>query len=324
MKATERKRLEKDQTTRAKNKHGDRLIGLSCDSLVGPIHINGDVSEQQGVTQDNHVEHIEVLSPKKRFIRSESKDMPKDVMETAFAEIEDGSLFGDLGGFSEAGVKQLNSNDGQNTISAFDLPKSFSGEVLKDLEFREENGYEEVSVEEASSISSIIGEITGTEYPIPNLSFELATLSQWFKSQYSYIGYMFPYTGHERLGSYYGSVKRVFHHISGSHIIVLEETTLKDGSSHLIKEFVNTDILGCHANLIEKRAPNGTSYGHLNWSTASAKLLVLKVNADDSLSGLEDLANDIAQENKDRYNCRDEENKDESLSTNTDVHPPVL
>lgn len=203
--------------------------------------------------------------------------------------------------FSKEGMEKLKNNNIKDTISIDDLPAPIANDVRKKLDFRKKNGYDEVSDRKAQDVLSVVGRINGAEIPTPNLSFNLSLLPSILNSKYQYLGYIYPYQSEKAV--LYDSVKRVFGHVNNNSILVIDETSLKNGSATLTTEFVNTKVLNCPAVITQKKSSNNGEYAQINWNTRNIGYTVYQFNLSKNTNGLVELANIIATVNKNIHNC---------------------
>jgi hypothetical protein len=267
--------------------------------------INNIDSPDDDVLDDNEA----AREPKEASIRPIADDqyghqdqLPNEIMEQIFQDINDDILnTKDIGGISEDGRKALSSNNLKDTISINDLPPAIASAAKNDLEFREKYGFDKTSESVADEILTAIGQISGTEYPIPNLEFELSKLPHSFSNIYQYLGYIYPYQTDGLVG--YTSIKRVFSHVVNNSILVINETSLKNGGATLTSEFVNSQVHDCPAMIVEKRDDSERKYGQINWNTNLIGYTIYQFNIDKSTSGLLAIADSIAIENSENINC---------------------
>ena len=145
--------------------------------------------------------------------------------------------------------------------------------------------------------------LSGTTREIPHLAFELSIISSNLEVEYKYKGYIYPKSVTKNDPPSYVSVKRVYKNIYGIDYIVINEETLKDGSSHVITEFVNASVQGCPAIFGEKRAPSGAGYGAINWASSNYSYTITRLYAENQTDGLLELANQLAVANASTHQC---------------------
>ncbi len=224
-----------------------------------------------------------------------------------------------LPGFSKESMSKLKKDNLQDTISINDLPPAIANSASKKLNFRNENGYDEVSERKANDVLSVVGRISGVDTPTPNLSFNLSLLPNIFSNTYQYLGYIYPYESEKAV--LYSSVKRVFTHVENNSILVIEETSLENGSATLTTEFVNTSVLNCPAIIVNKKSSDSGQYGQINWNTRLIGYSIYQFNLEKNTDGLVQLANAIAEVNKNIHNC-DNVSKIEKNLTPATVETP--
>lgn len=228
--------------------------------------------------------------------------LPDSILKKIHQDINENKLnLGNIGGISEVGREKLDGNDLTDAISIDDLPPSIASEARGDLEFRKKNRFDKTSERNTSEILTAIGQISGTEYQIPNLDFQPSKLPDSFRSDYQYLGYIYPYRIDEL--TTYTSIKRVFSHAVNNSVLVINETSLKNGGATLIKEFVNSQVQGCPTMIVEKRDSIDRRYGQINWNTNLIGFTIYQFNVKDPTSGLLNLANSIAIANIKNLTC---------------------
>jgi len=152
-----------------------------------------------------------------------------------------------------------------------------------------------------------------TERNIPYLSFELSKIPEVLESFYDYQGYIYPRS--MTTTPSYPSVKRVYKNKNGVDYIVINEETLKHGSSHVLSEFVNAYVQGCPAIIGEKRAISGDGYGAINWSNKNYSYTIMRLYAPDNRTqGLLELANQLAIVNQSTHVCSEAKDEDEQVT----------
>ncbi len=221
-------------------------------------------------------------------------------------------VFDDFGGFGEFG-KKVHSGNPQTTISTSDLPPELAKQLNDELKFKEKHGYERATDDDVYREKSALFELSGKERNIPYLSFELSKIPEFLESFYDYQGYIYPIS--MITVPSYPSVKRVYKSKSGVDYIVINEETLKHGSSHVISEFVNASVQGCPAIIGEKRALSGDGYGAINWSNKNYSYTIMRLYAPDHRTqGLLELANQLAIANQSTHVCSEAKDEDEKVT----------
>lgn len=236
------------------------------------------------------------------------EELPSDILEKIENNINNKLDLGSAGGFAKSGLNKMENNNLKDTISINELPPMIAGEAKKNLLFRDKNGFDKTSERNAQNIVNSIGQLSGTQFPISKLSFELSILPNSFYNSYQYLGYIYPFQGEK--STIYSSIKRVFNKISNNTILVIKETSLKNGSAVITTEFVNTNVQNCPAVIIEKRSNSGTKYGQINWNTNLIGFTIYQIGEQKVTDGLLQIATNIATTNQEKYNCNDKKDDD--------------
>ena len=220
--------------------------------------------------------------------------------------IDDFGEFGDFG-------KKVHSGNPQTTISTSDLPPELAKQLNDAVKFKEKHGYERVTDDDVYREKNALFDLSGTERNIPYLSFELSKIPEVLESFYDYQGYIYPRS--MTTTPSYLSVKRVYKNKNGVDYIVINEETLKHGSSHVLSEFVNASVQGCPAIIGEKRAISGDGYGAINWSNKNYSYTIMRLYAPDNRTqGLLELANQLAIVNQSTHVCSEAKDEDEQVT----------
>jgi len=229
------------------------------------------------------------------------EELPSDILKKIENDINNKLEIGRVGSFAKSGLKKMDNSNLQDTISISELPPMIAEEVKERLLFRNKNKFDKTSERNAQNIVNSVGQLSGTQFPIPKLNFELSILSNGFYNSYRYLGYIYPYQGEE--STTYSSIKRVFNKISNNTIFVIKETSLKNGSAVITTEFVNTNVQNCPATIIEKRSDSGAKYGQINWNTNLIGFTIYQIGGRKTTDGLLQIASNIATTNQNIYNC---------------------
>ena len=236
------------------------------------------------------------------------EELPSDILEKIKNDINNKLDLGSVGDFSKSGLSKMGNNNLQDTISISELPPMIAEEAKKNLLFRDKNGFDKTSERNAQNIVNPIGQLSGTQFPIPKLNFELSILSDSFYNSYQYLGYIYPFQEEE--STIYSSIKRIFNKISNNTILAIKETSLKNGSAVITTEFVNTNVQNCPATIVEKRSDSGAKYGQINWNTNLIGFTIYQIGEQKTTDGLLKIANNIATTNKEKYNCNSKKDDD--------------
>jgi len=276
--------------------------------------ISSSPSKQE---EDNPIEDINkpVIAERKAESISWGKNEPtEEAFLASFNEaIANGDIvIDDFGEFGDFG-KKVHSGNPQPTISTSDLPPELAKQLNDEVKFKEKHGYERVTDDDVYREKSALFDLSGTERNIPYLSFELSKIPEVLESFYDYQGYIYPRS--MTTTPSYPSVKRVYKSKSGVDYIVINEETLKHGSSHVLSEFVNASVQGCPAIIGEKRAISGDGYGAINWSNKNYSYTIMRLYAPDNRTqGLLELANQLAIVNQPTHICSEAKDEDEQVT----------
>ncbi|MCU7905991.1 MAG: hypothetical protein KZQ76_09045 [Candidatus Thiodiazotropha sp. (ex Epidulcina cf. delphinae)] len=248
-------------------------------------------------------------------------NMPYDIKEKALLEIESTSFqqrdLTDMG-FSSEGAEKLASNDPKNNlISIEDMPKELQDAVRRELEKSKANGYDDVSDRSADEITGVMNYIVSTSASIPNLRFSLSNIPKAITQNYSYIGYTFPGVTYNESVSSYGTVRRVYQRLDSSHLLIVQERGLDNGTkSNLTKEFINTEVNGYPAIYAIKKSPNGNAYAMLDWNIPSYSYVFYFVGPlKNSRNMLGFMGAEISKVNADKNDTSQENNSDAPIKS---------
>lgn len=203
-------------------------------------------------------------------------------------------------GFTEESAQKISSGDPKNLLSIDEMPDAYRDSISSDLERIKKEGYDEVEYND--EIFNIMNYLLGTTYPITNLSFSPVTIPSLMHQHYQYMGHTFSGTylaDFHPSNVIHKSVRRVFQSLDASHLLILEESHFEAGGANLIKEFVNTRILGYPGILMLKKTAAGESYTMLNWAIPhyAFTLYYLSTNGSQNTDLLILLANSITEVN---------------------------
>ena len=83
-----------------------------------------------------------------------------------------------------------------------------------------------------------------------------------------------------------GTARRIFQKLDQSHILIVEESTLQNGSANLIMEFINAQVFGYPAIYAIKKTPSEKKYAVLNWTTKNFSYSLYLVNSIDNAQNI--------------------------------------
>ncbi len=193
-------------------------------------------------------------------------------------------------GFSEEAAKKMLSGEPNNSVLSIDsLPAELQPLIKEELEKNKKNGYDEVSKEDSEGIVNIVNYIIDTSPTIPNIRFTLSKIPNIIAYNYNYIGYSFPNTSLLGVTSgqgIQGTARRIFQKLDQSHILIVEESTLQNGSANLIMEFINAQVFGYPAIYAIKKTPSEKKYAVLNWTTKNFSYSLYLVNSIDNAQNI--------------------------------------
>ena len=203
-----------------------------------PISSSPSKQEEDNPIKDKEDINKPVIADRKAESISWGRNEPtEEALLASFDEaIANGEIvIDDFGEFGDFG-KKVHSGNPQTTISTSDLPSELAKQLNDEVKFKEKYGYERVTDDDVYREKSALFDLSGTERNIPYLSFELSKIPEVLESFYDYQGYIYPRS--MTTTPSYPSVKRVYKNKNGVDYIVINEETLKHGSSHVLSEFV--------------------------------------------------------------------------------------
>jgi hypothetical protein len=258
----------------------------------------GEVSKQTPKEVKNTIVHPELgviqaplgrLEPESGYKDELTDDMKKSILE----DVESHKLWHRANmsaGFSDYGATAMASGDPFSLLSINDLPLVLQKEIRGELEKREKLGHDLISDKVGDEILRIKEYVDKDPSTISqNINFALSELPESLTDDnYEYIGHTFPGTPlSQSEDETYSTIRRVYESTSNpEHLIVVEEASLTNGSSTLVREFVNTDVNEYPAIYSEKKTESGETYAMLTWTTQTSAYSIYQVGSvDDQTAG---------------------------------------
>lgn len=154
-------------------------------------------------------------------------------------------------------------------ISISQMPKEVQpllNAVLKEVT---EKGYETTDEEEISRITDLENNLTSDDSVIKNLSFEPSKIPESLNEKYRYEGYVYDSVTYNPDNSQpANTVRRLYRKMDSNGVLVIEESTLENAQSSLVKEFVNASVSDSAAMYAIKKSPSNKEYSLLTWNGA--------------------------------------------------------
>lgn len=188
-------------------------------------------------------------------------------------------------GFSPDGARRLVQRDGKAIVKMSDLPPIIRETVEKQLKNREEKGYDEVTNEEARLITDALKLADRNIVDLNKISFTPSDDAFMQKLKYLYYGHYYPpgFRNQQEL-QISNTLNRVYVN-EQKEILIIQESSLEQGSATLVEPFVNKVLNGYPASFSNKKSPDRQAYSLLSFAVGDKDFNIFKVDDTASTNG---------------------------------------
>lgn len=188
-------------------------------------------------------------------------------------------------GFSPDGARKLVQRDGKAIIKMSDLPPIIRETVEKQLKNREEKGYDEVTNEEARLITDALKLADRNIVDPSKVAFTPSDDGFMQQLKYLYYGHYYP-PGfrNQQEPKISNTLNRVYVN-EQKEILIIQESSLEQGTATLIEPFVNKVLNGYPASFSNKKSPDGQTYSLLSFAVGEKDFNIFKVDDTASTNG---------------------------------------